>query len=444
MKVTRQPMDPGPAGWNAILPQQSEYPELADAQSADWLVVGAGFAGLAAARRLKQLHPRDSIVVLEARRVAHGPAGRNSGFMIDLPHNLTSDDYGGALEADRTHARLNRAAIDFNAEAAAEYGLSDEAFCRPGKTNAAATEKGMAHNRTYSAHLSRLGEPHEMLDATQMREMTGTTYYRGGLYTPGTALIQPAMFVRGVAEGLRRQGVHLFEMSPVTGLEREGASWRATTPKGQVSAGKVILAVNGHVESFGFFSRRLIHIYLYASFTRALSADEARTLGGEPRWGVTPADPIGSTVRRICGTGGDRIVVRNRVSYHPNRECSEDRVAAYGRSHDKSFAARFPMLRGMEMEHRWGGQLCLAWNGAPAFGELEQGLYSACCQNGLGTAKGTLSGLLAAELASGTGSQNLNDMLAEPAPSRLPPEPLCWIGATAQMRWGEFKAGAEL
>ncbi len=444
MNVTKLPMDPCPAGWNAILPPQAEYPELENAQTADWLVIGAGFAGLAAARRLRQLHPKDRIVILEARRVAHGPAGRNSGFMIDLPHNLTSEDYGGALEADRKHARLNRAAIDFNADAAAEYDLSGEAFCRPGKTNAAATTKGMRHNQTYSAHLTRLGEAHEMLDAQQMRQMTGSSFYQGGLYTPGAALIQPAMFVRGVADGLSKQGVALLEMSPVIRLERDGASWRAETPKGQISAAKVLLAVNGHVESFGFFTRRLIHIYLYASFTRRLTAQEVKTLGGEPRWGVTPADPLGSTVRRISGTGGDRIVVRNRVSYHANRECSEEKVAAFGKSHDKSFAARFPMLKDVEMEHRWGGQLCLAWNGAPAFGELEQNLFSACCQNGLGTAKGTLSGILAAELASGHQSQNLQDLLAEPEPSRLPPEPFCWIGATAQMRWGEFKAGAEL
>jgi glycine/D-amino acid oxidase-like deaminating enzyme len=35
-------------------------------------------------------------VLLEAGRVAEGAAGRNSGFMIDLPHELTSEDYAGA------------------------------------------------------------------------------------------------------------------------------------------------------------------------------------------------------------------------------------------------------------------------------------------------------------------------------------------------------------
>ncbi|MGI9465406.1 MAG: NAD(P)/FAD-dependent oxidoreductase, partial [Aestuariivirgaceae bacterium] len=251
MKVAKLPVDPGPAAWNAILPPQVEYPELADNRTSDWLIIGAGFAGLAAARRLKQLRPEDEITILEARRVAHGPTGRNSGFMIDLPHNLASDDYGGELERDSKHTRLNRAAIDFATDACQEYGLDNEAFVRSGKTNAAATAKGLSHNTSYSEHLTRLGEPHELLDADQMRAMTGTSYYLGGLYTPGPAMLQPAKFVRGVAGGLVDGGVHLFENSPVTGLERQSGTWIAQTPGGSINAPKVILAVNGHAESFG-------------------------------------------------------------------------------------------------------------------------------------------------------------------------------------------------
>ena len=96
------------------------------------------------------------------------------------------------------------------------------------------------------------------------------------------------------------------------------------------------------------------------------------------------------------------------------------------------------------MDYRWGGSLCLSRNGSPAFGEVEQGVYSACCQNGLGTVQGTLAGILAADLATGYNSDFLTQMLAEPLPSKLPPEPFAAIGANAVMRWGEFKAGRDL
>jgi hypothetical protein len=58
--------------------------------------------------------------------------------------------------------------------------------------------------------------------------------------------------------------------------------------------------------------------------------------------------------------------------------------------------------------------------------------------------KGTLSGMLAAELAAGERSDLLDQMLSEQSPKRLPPEPIAWIGATARIRWSEAKAGREL
>lgn len=441
-KVTRLPKDPGPAAWNALLPSPPPARVLESRITADWLVIGAGWAGLAAARRLSQLRGGDRIVVLEASRVAEGPAGRNSGFMIDLPHDIAAEGYTGALDADRRQTEMNRAAIAFNAGAAAEYGMSAEAFAPIGKINAAATGKGMAKNAAYARHLTAIGEPCTVLDAQAMRELTGIAFYRSGVHTPGAAMVQPAMFVRAVAGGLAPL-VDIFELGPVTALARTGADWRAETPRGSVAAPRVILAVNGHAESFGYFRRRLMHVFTYASMTRALTADEVKRLGGEPHWGVLPADPMGTTVRRVSGTGGDRIVVRNRFTYDPGMEVSAARLRSVARDHDASFRARFPMLAGVGMEYRWGGRLCLSWNGVPAFGEIAEGLYSACCQNGLGTSKGTLSGMLAAELAAQRNNPMIAAMQGFDPPRRLPPEPIAWLGANATIRWQEWRAGGE-
>ena len=87
------PANPGISGWRGILPPRKSHKQLDENQNADYLVIGAGFAGLSAARRLNQLQPDAKIVVLEACEVSEGPAGRNSGFMIDLPHDLSSVSY---------------------------------------------------------------------------------------------------------------------------------------------------------------------------------------------------------------------------------------------------------------------------------------------------------------------------------------------------------------
>ena len=438
----RLPKHTGQAGWNAILPPPPASRVLEADQTADLVIIGGGFAGLSAARRFCQLNPDAKIVLLEAGRFAESAAGRNSGFMIDLPHDLASANYAGASQADKATIRLNRMAIDFGRDAAREYGIPEEYFDPRGKINAAATRAGDRHNRNYRAHLTSMGEPCELLDRAAMLAHTGSPHYTSGLHTPGTVLLQPAGYIRALAAGLADQA-SLFELSPVTGFERQSEGWRVCTDRAVVSCGRIILANNGHVESFGFYRHRLMHIFLYASLSAPMTSEQQATLGGVKRWGVTPADPVGTSVRRVSGSYGDRILIRNSGTYNPSMETSARRLRNAARVHDRKFRERFPHLPGLRMEHRWAGHLCLSRNNVPAFGEVEQGVISACCQNGLGTAKGTLSGMGAAELASGVVSEIATFLSANPAPQRLPPEPFATLGATAYLTWKEWRAGRE-
>ena len=444
MDVRRLPKDPGPAAWNALLPIAPSRPALNENANGDWLVIGGGFAGLSAARRLAELHPTDRVVVLDATAIADGPSGRNSGFMIDLPHDLTSSDYSGRADKDQRDTRLNRAGIDYALDAKTEYEMSDEAIVMSGKINGAVTDRGVAHNNAYAMHLDSLSEPYDRLDAKAMQSLTGSPVYIDGLFSPGTVMLQPAMYIRELARGIESNRVRIHEHSPVVQLERDNRLWKATTHDGSVVAPKVILAVNGHLESFGFYKRQLMHVFTYASMTYPLSAQQLKRLGGEPRWALTPADPMGTTVRRIADTGGDRLIIRNRATFDPTMEVSDARIGKVTHTHDRSFRDRFPMLDDVKMAYSWGGRLCLSRNNVPAFGELDDGLYTACCQNGLGTAKGTIAGKLVAELASGEQSSLLDDIQADEEPRRLPPTPFSTIGANAIMRWGEWRAGKEL
>lgn len=442
--VKRMPVETGRSGWEAISSRKFASRQLTGNVTADWLIIGAGFAGLAAARRLTQVRPGEKVVVLDAKELAIGPAGRNSGYMIDVPHNLSSGEYSPAgADATALEITQNRFAIEFAAAAAAEYGMNNETFDPSGKINAAATPRGLELNRRYVAALGLINEPSKLLDAKEMREITGSAYYLGGLHTPGAVLIQPAEYIRTFAAGLAHK-VDIRENSPVVGLKREGHVWIAKTPLGSVTTPKVILAVNGHVQDFGYFNGRLMHVFTYASMTAGFRSEEfGPDATGAPRWALLPADPMGATVRKITHNGQSRIVVRTRFTYDPSMKVTESRVARIAAEQRKSFAARYPELGSMPMEYSWAGRLCLSRNHTPAFGQVDNGLFSACCENGLGTVKSTLAGVMAVDLASKTPSGLLQAFKDQPMPSRIPPEPLAWMGINSVIRWQELRAGRE-
>ena len=184
------PRQTGAAGWNAILPPQAPLPVLETDLTADVTIIGGGFAGLTAARRLHQLDPSLQVAVLEAGPFAESSAGRNSGFMIDLPHDLSSDNYAGqGLDSDKVAIALNRQAITFAKGVAEDCALPQEMFDPAGKINAAATRTGDKHNRDFAAHLDRLGEPHTLYSQAEMQELTGSPHYTSGLFAPGTVMI---------------------------------------------------------------------------------------------------------------------------------------------------------------------------------------------------------------------------------------------------------------
>ena len=101
------PADDANCGWYDALPEPVPARRIRGSERADWVVVGAGITGLAAARRLAEHLPEARILLLDAQRVGSGASGRNSGFLTDVGH------YEKQLlpETQRRRIRLARAGI---------------------------------------------------------------------------------------------------------------------------------------------------------------------------------------------------------------------------------------------------------------------------------------------------------------------------------------------
>ena len=55
--------------------------------SVNWLIVGAGFTGLSAARKLGEIFPKEKIIIVDAQLAGEGASSRNSGYLVDTTLN---------------------------------------------------------------------------------------------------------------------------------------------------------------------------------------------------------------------------------------------------------------------------------------------------------------------------------------------------------------------
>lgn len=438
IRLSRQPGDHAGCGWYECLPEPPAPRVLSGEQTADWVVLGGGFTGLAAARRLATLLPQARIVLIDAQRIGFGASGRNSGFMIDLPHNLNSESYTGRADEDRKLIQRNRAAIDFMREIVQTHAIDCD-WSEQGKIHAAASDRGAEALAGFAQGLDALGESYTRLAATDVARITGSPYYQGGMHTPGTVLVQPAALVRGLARTMP-ENVTLYEDSPVTDIS-PGQPVRLQSLQGAITTAGLVLANNGFAGQFGPLRGRLIPVCTYASMSRPLNEQEQVALGGESAWGLIPADPLGTTVRRLRD---QRLLIRNTFTYNPDFTSTKTQRQAIRARHERSFKARFPMLPDVGFDYTWGGVLSVSRNSAPYFGRLMPGIFAAVCQNGLGVAGGTISGKLIAEHACGSDNTLLRHMLESASPAGNPPWPITSVGVRGNIRWKEWRAGKEI
>ena len=437
-KVTHLPADDASCGWYHLSKARQPRPRHQDNSAARWVIVGAGYVGLAAARQLAHHYPDEEIILIDAQEVGFGTAGRNAGFAIDLPHDIGADDYIGDIGIAKTCMRLNLTGQSMLTELVERHAI-DCQMKACGKYQAAIEDRGVAVLDAYRRGLDKLGQPYEMIDGASLPEHIGTHFYRQALFTPGTVLVQPSALVKGLADSLP-SNVTLYENTPITDVQY-GAKTVLTHANGRITADKLILSTNAFGMSFGFLKGRMLPVFTYASITRQLTDEEQARLGGKPFWGVIPADTYGTTVRR---TPDNRLLIRNSFSFNPDGRSKQAHLQRFVHQHRRSFANRFPMLPGVDFEYTWGGSLALSRNHSSQFGELAPNVFGALCCNGLGITRGTATGKLLADWLAGEKSDLIDFLLEAPAPNANPPEPFLSMGVNINLKWGQHRAGKEI
>jgi glycine/D-amino acid oxidase-like deaminating enzyme len=161
-----------PSGWNQLLPpRRTPAAGLEGEHRVRFAVIGAGYAGIAAARQLAESVPGEPIVLLESGTVGDGAAGRNSGFMINLPYAKIQGSRNAAeAEWQKTLLQTGHAWL----EALVAQHHIDCSWRTCGNYKGATTVRGEAELRQLATQLTSLGVPFKALTREELTQTLGT------------------------------------------------------------------------------------------------------------------------------------------------------------------------------------------------------------------------------------------------------------------------------
>lgn len=414
-------------GWAELLPARQTRPRLSGNHRTPWTVIGAGFTGLACARRLAELHPNDEILLVDARIVGQGTSGRNSGFAIAV------SQFEGSFKENQTEMyrrvdRIKQAGLDMLRALVTEHNIECQ-WRDTGFHHAAADANSMRECEHFVHYLDAMEIPHTPLDKAALEGHLGTNLYQTGVHVPNGVLLQPAALVRGLADSLP-DNVHLYEQSPVLKIT-EGTPLTLHLEKAEIKTDKLVIATNYEATKLGFLARYILGSTLTASITRVLDDSEMARLGSLNEWGVLSLHGGGATLRL---TADRRLFIRNTAEYMGANLMSQQKLAKRQKIHRTGFEKRFPQLAHVPFEFAWSGVEGISRNSACFFGRLRHNIYLAGGYNGSGVSRGTAFGSSLAEYASGSQSTLIDDCLASEPGSWMPPRPLLDIGAFFTVR----------
>jgi len=413
-KTRKFPHDGPKNGWYETLPAPPPSRTVEGAVKADFAIIGAGTCGCAVARRLAELRPEETVVLVEATRVGYGTSGRNAGFM------LNHHSHGGMkhFEAASKNDRLFTAGTTYLREIVQQHQIQCD-WSDWGRIYVAAEASAEDALKGVAEGFDRLNVPWREVDRDGLEEITGTRFYRRGVRAEGSALVQPAAMMRGLAATLPIN-VTLYEESPVVELDmRDG--FRLVCPEGTIEAKQVILANHVFAEELGFLKYRIVPLASFASLSRPLTEAEMGQVGSEGEFGLLPANANGSTVRL---TLDGRILMRNTLHYARSKRFSPELMIEVADNHRKSVALRWPNLGDIEFVGTWGGILGFTRNEGTVFGAISAGLWSVMSADAAPMTKGAIGGKLLSEHICGIDSELLQIMLSLPKASLLPPDPI--------------------
>ena len=291
--------------WINDLNPRTNIKSVQSNEDCEWLIIGAGYTGLSAARKLGELYPNGKIIIIDSQLAGEGASSRNSGYLVDTTLNdgFTSNK---ELENYKKKAEIYKLGIEAVKKFIKQYQVDCD-WNECGKYFASSKIKDKRILINFSETLSKLGFEHNLLSNNELTERLGTNFYNIALHTKGGILLHPGKLVRAMIDTLPNN-VELFENSSMINWGKKNQTIYCYFKNGIIKTKKVIFATNGFLKSLGIKKNYNFPITLTASMTRSLNDEEFKSIGEPKEWGVLPVKPMGATIRM---TKDRRILIRN-------------------------------------------------------------------------------------------------------------------------------------
>jgi glycine/D-amino acid oxidase-like deaminating enzyme len=357
----------------------SPEPPLQGECDVDIAILGGGFTGLMTAYEIKRAEPTLRVAVLEAKMVGYGASGRNGSFamtVVGLGFGTTAMLRGKQF-LKKAHAYME-SAVDSLDELIQREGLDCDRL-RPGFLRVATTHRYIERLKHDIELMKSLGfEGIDWIDADAVQARVNSPRYLGAMWERRLVLVNPAKLVREEKLLAIRNGVQVFENTPVLQITSR-PHFTLETPSGKVLAEKLVFATNAYSHLFPQLRRKQIPAFTYMVATEPLSDEQLAPIGWQGFEAVEDARNLIhyyrlTPDRRLVMGGGPVGLTWN------NRLDADDNQAAWQHL-EEHVHFLFPSLKGIRFTHHWGGPFSVTLDLTPAMGYLgdQRAVYSLGC-----------------------------------------------------------------
>ncbi|CAK10069.1 NAD(P)/FAD-dependent oxidoreductase [Rhizobium johnstonii] len=372
--------------WEKTAPEPPTTSPLDGAMSADVVIVGGGYTGLSSALHLAEAGSK--VVLLEAKEIGFGGAGRNVGLinagMWVMPNDLPG--VLGPVHGERLLDLLGNAP-KLVMELIDKHQIACE-LERNGTLHCAVGADGLKEIEDRAAQWSARGAAVTLLDAAETAKRIGSDAYTGSLLDKRAGTLQPLAYARGLAHAAVKAGVTIHTSSPVIGTERNGGRWTVKTASGEVSAEWIIVATDAY--STGPWEQvRSEQVHLpYFNFATV-------PLGHNLRQSILPGREGVWDTKEILSSF--RMDQAGRLVFGSVGALRNTGLAVHRGWAKRALKRLFPDIGDVEFECEWYGQIGMTDNALPRFHKFAPGVVGFSGYNGRGIAPGTVFGRTLAE-----------------------------------------------